>query len=249
MHAGQVIKDMEGINIETTSYCNRKCRYCPNYTIGRKNKLMEENLFYKIIDDLKKHDFQGSIEPTGYGEPLTDPRLLNFIKYIRKNLSLSTIGIATNGDFLTKENFLIFTYMGVNYFGVSNHVENPTNTAAETFRFVQKNYPFLSKNIYFNNIRLLINNKCFHNRCGLVDIATKQYERCPYAPIRQMNIDVNGNVLFCCHDYLAKHTFGNVSNEDLYEIWNNKKYVQFRNAINNGNLPYKMCKICTGKAK
>jgi len=249
MKSNKIFKDMKRIIIEITSYCNRKCKYCPNYTIGRKNKLMKEKLFYKIINNLKKYNFEGVISPTGYGEPLTDPRLEKFVKYIKKNLPSSLITISTNGDFLTIKKYLTLKQNGVDYFLISNHVENPTNTASETIKFIKKNYPSLLK-VYVKDVKLMIDKRLFHNRGGLVkNIKTKKYSRCPYNATDQMNINVDGDVLFCCHDYLAKHKFGNVFNEDLYKIWNSKKYIRFRNLIENGKLPYKMCKICTGNFK
>ena len=103
--------------------------------------------------------------------------------------------------------------------------------------------------MYVKDVGKLIKNRDFHNRCGLVALEITKRDKCLYSPIKQMNIDVDGNVLFCCHDYLAKHVFGNVCNKDLYKIWNSKKYIKFRESIDNGRLPYKMCKICTGKEK
>jgi len=238
-------KNVKKIIIETTSYCNRKCKYCPNYTVGRKSKLMKKTLFYKIISNLKKYNFEGIISPLGYGEPLTDPRLEGFVKYIKKKLPLSKIIIGTNGDFLTVKKYLNLKKKGVDCFFISNHVENPTSTAFKTINIIRKDHPSLL-NAYFQDVKISINDKLFHNRGGLVNIKTKKYKKCPYTPIDQININVDGEVLFCCHDYLAKHTFGNVSNEDLYNIWNSKKYVNFRRLIEDGKFPYKMCKICTG---
>ena len=55
----------DGISIETTTYCNRRCSYCPNSTFDRgekKNeKLMEVWLFKKIIDELRDIKYKSII--------------------------------------------------------------------------------------------------------------------------------------------------------------------------------------------
>lgn len=37
--------ELTAVEIETISICNRKCHYCPNYTVGRLEKIMDENFF------------------------------------------------------------------------------------------------------------------------------------------------------------------------------------------------------------
>jgi hypothetical protein len=73
------------LDIETTTYCNRRCSYCPNSVFERslrKNEhLMAPALFRKIVDELADISFKGSLSPHLYGEPLTDSRLISFMDY------------------------------------------------------------------------------------------------------------------------------------------------------------------------
>ena len=56
------------ITIETTTYCNRRCSYCPNSVFERSSKkntqLMNPALFRKIIDDLAEVGFKGQLDRT-----------------------------------------------------------------------------------------------------------------------------------------------------------------------------------------
>lgn len=86
--------------LEINSSCNRKCRYCPNYNHTREPGFLEEQLSYKIIDELKDIEFDGKITFNLFNEPLLDKRLPVFIKDIRKNLPHVYIYLNTNGDLL-----------------------------------------------------------------------------------------------------------------------------------------------------
>ena len=78
------------IEFESTSYCNRKCSYCPNVDYERfgadTDYLMPEIVFKTLIQQLEDMQFKGQIAPHLYGEPLTDPRMLEWINYMRKHL-------------------------------------------------------------------------------------------------------------------------------------------------------------------
>jgi len=94
----------EFIELETSTFCNRRCPWCPNsiYKRGSKQKHINKKLFLKIIKDLKNIDYKGSLALHNYNEPLLDRYLYDWIKIIRKELPKVKIIIFTNGDFLTK---------------------------------------------------------------------------------------------------------------------------------------------------
>lgn len=60
-----------------------------------------------------------------------------------------------------------------------------------------------------------------------------------------MTILYNGDVSICCRDYNGELIVGNIQNNSLEEIWNNKKYSGYRKMHASGNvqnMPY--CKDC-----
>lgn len=93
------------ISIETMVKCNAKCSFCPYPISPRKGEMIEDELFYKIIDEL-------SVIPTDHpchlvlariNEPLLDKRLQVFSAYARKKLPGATMGFWSNGTTLTKD--------------------------------------------------------------------------------------------------------------------------------------------------
>ena len=120
------MKDMfNDINIETTTYCNRRCLYCPNSVFERslkKNeKLMSENVFKKIIDELAEINFKGRISPHFYGEPLLDKRLVDLMKYTHEKLPKAKLEIYTNGDLLKIDIFDKLYKVGVRHYVITLH--------------------------------------------------------------------------------------------------------------------------------
>src|SRR3989344_6373293 len=95
----------EYVEIETSTYCNRTCSWCPNSTFqrSRAQNLMPENLFDKIVNDLKGVNYSGQIALHNYNEPLMDPHLFSHIARVKQKLPGAKILILTNGDLLDVE--------------------------------------------------------------------------------------------------------------------------------------------------
>lgn len=55
----------------------------------------------------------------------------------------------------------------------------------------------------------------------------------------------DGQVIPCCFDKDASHSFGNVSNESFKDIWFSRQYQNFRNALLTSRSKIEICKNCT----
>ena len=52
--------DFTAIEIEINTSCNQRCSYCPNGQYGSlPPQEMEEEVFSRLIAELKEHDFRG----------------------------------------------------------------------------------------------------------------------------------------------------------------------------------------------
>lgn len=65
----------------------------------------------------------------------------------------------------------------------------------------------------------------------------------------EMTINVDGSVVPCCRDSNNKYVFGNIFKEDFQEIWNNKKYQDFRKKIIKNKKQIPICRFCSGTKK
>ena len=87
------------INLETINRCNSTCEFCTANKNAEKRpyKRMEEDLYYKIIDQLAEWDYRGHLTLYGNNEPWLDTRIVAFHKYAREKLPNAFIFMSTNG--------------------------------------------------------------------------------------------------------------------------------------------------------
>lgn len=59
----------------------------------------------------------------------------------------------------------------------------------------------------------------------------------------------DGKVVPCCFDKDAKHVLGSLENRNFNEIWNDKQYIAFRQAVLTGRNQIDICQNCSEGAK
>ena len=93
------------VEIEVSSYCNRKCWFCPNATHDRMsdNKLMPPDMYSSILRQLTSIGYDGVITYSRYNEPLADKMILERIAQARRMLPDAQLHTNTNGDYLDLE--------------------------------------------------------------------------------------------------------------------------------------------------
>ncbi|MCX6759124.1 MAG: SPASM domain-containing protein [Candidatus Nealsonbacteria bacterium] len=223
------------VEIETCSICNRKCPFCPVAYDNSQKVIMSDEIFNKIITELKELNFKGEIAFAGYGEPLLDKRLEEFVKRIKKELG-SSVEIVTNGDFLTYERFKQLISAGADTFRLSQHDKEPSEQIKEFFSNVQKNE---LKYIIFQTATE--GSITFTNRGGSVKMKTLHPFYC--APMHLI-IRADGSVPLCCNDYYEEVKLGNVTKQRIIDIWNKPFYREIRNEIKRGIFNLEICKKC-----
>ena len=61
--------------------------------------------------------------------------------------------------------------------------------------------------------------------------------------VNTISIRWNGDVVPCCYDLINMMVMGNMSQDNIEQIWNNEKYIKFRKDIDEFNPP-DLCKNC-----
>jgi len=236
------IDTFNDLNIETITTCNRRCSYCPNSiferSLPKNEKLMDEDIFKKVIDELSEMRYNGRISPHFYGEPLLDKRMIYLIRYIRDKLPESKIRLITNGDFLTIELFKELSKSGVNEFYITQHGKTISQNMSLLFTYLKDNHSDKAKVEYKKLERL-------SNRGGIIKTKNKQLPYC-LCPINPLVIDYEGNVILCCNDYRSSIKFGNVRQESLKDIWKKENYQKIRKQLKKRIFKLPICKKCAG---
>ena len=92
------------INIETSTYCNRKCTYCPNSIYDRTTQHhIPDEAWGRVVSDLVEIDYGSTVSLNLYNEPLADGSLMDRIRVLRDRLPRSFIKFNSNGDYLDNE--------------------------------------------------------------------------------------------------------------------------------------------------
>lgn len=232
------------IAIETTTHCNRACLYCPNSIFDRgqkKNeKLMKEELFRKIIDDLAEMGYRGGIYPYFYGEPLLDNRLVDFMGYAHKRLPQARLAVNTNGDFLTSQILDKLYFAGVRSFWITLHgnIQEGEKRVKELIRHVKAT----GKKITIL-CQIMNGNTALSTRIGLVKV--KNIRKDDFYCLAPVCINYKGDLLLCCHDYLGfSNLFGNVEKEKIMEIWKKNNFKLVREKLSRQEYILDICRKC-----
>lgn len=238
----------DSIAIETTTYCNLRCEFCPNSKYDRgllKNrKLMDTNLFKKIINDLAKIKYRGWVLMHFYGEPLSDERLPDLVEYIKKKLPKAKIQINTNGFLLNIPLYKKLIERGVDRFFITQYGKTMPPAIKEIFEYLKDKSKREKKIVY----RTLGKDLGLSNRGGEIKVENVvDYERpiCIY-PNTSIHVDFQGNIVLCCNDYHSSVKLGNLKNESLLEIWNKPNYKNLRRDLRRKIFHLPICRKCVG---
>jgi len=95
-------RHVELIELETTSYCNRTCSFCPNSFIDRRSEklLMPDAAWRAIVSGLRAVDYSHTIVWSRYSEPLSERGIVDRIREVREAAPRARISVNSNGDYL-----------------------------------------------------------------------------------------------------------------------------------------------------
>lgn len=63
-------------------------------------------------------------------------------------------------------------------------------------------------------------------------------------PWQGLVINSDGGVVPCCSDYFSNQKLGNISEEDVSQIWNNARYIEFRRQVKHDINSVGICRDC-----
>lgn len=246
----ETIPMFQQVMLETINRCNGTCAFCPANIKDEKRtfKKMQDPLIDKIIEELKKLEFQGNIYLNVNNEPFMDTRLLAIAKKIKYTLPRVKVYLITNGTLLTKEKLTeaasCIDNMIINNYSTSYRL-NPNIKAI--YKFVKER----ANSDIFKGIDITINRRYIKEvlatRAGSAPNKSKKdislETPCIY-PFTDLTIFPDGNIGLCCNDCYEVTSYGNVNKEGLYQIWIGKKFIDFRKHMMMGRTHCDFCREC-----
>ncbi|MFJ4851705.1 MULTISPECIES: SPASM domain-containing protein [unclassified Streptomyces] len=228
------------VEVETTTYCNRRCDYCPNSIFDRglrANEVrMSDELFHKIVSDLGRNNFCNQFSPHNYGEPLADPRMPALLKLSRSEMPLARIALYTNGDFLTLDLFHELSE-SVDAFIVTQHGDRMPRGVKDIMKRYDNSPP---KFRYKTSQQIKANAS---NRAGLIPLEVKARKSCGVV-MNELHINAHGQLILCCEDYLAQKVFGNMKEMTIEEAWTLPERMEVHRANVRGEFSLPGCRTC-----
>ncbi|MBP9995742.1 MAG: radical SAM protein [Lachnospiraceae bacterium] len=236
------------VNLETINRCNSNCAFCTanKYAEKRPYMRMEEELFYKIIDDLADWGFKGHLTLYGNNEPWLDTRIVEFHKYCREKLPDTFIFMSTNGLLLDIDKVKqIVPY--VDQLIINNYCEDMKlhDNVKQIYEYV-KAHPE-----EFGDVEILIQMRyvkaVLTNRAGSapnkVETVKIVKETC-LMPYTDIFIFPDGRMGICCCDNFEATTFADLKTTKIKDAWNSEEYQKVRKLLKGGRQNYQFCKHC-----
>lgn len=241
------------IQIETCSFCNEKCAFCPanvNDDIRGKN-FMSEEIYDKILADLKTVNFTGMISLFNNNEPMIDKRLESFIKLAKTELPKATVEIISNGSLINVKRFNDMFEAGLDSLVIDNYYKDekrPTLTRSMQ-KLIEdiKTSPW--KDRVYVPVYMRYQQEVLTNRAGNAPNKKEQEKKqsirrfCPY-PFMQFNVNYEGKVNLCCNDVYYQGVVGDITKNSIKEIWEAKLYQDIRKKILDKDRDHGICAGC-----
>ena len=251
------------VEIGISSFCNRKCWFCPNSIIDRNscNIELKEDLFLKLLNELREVNYSNSIFLHRYNEPLYNKELLiKRIKQVREYLPQSYITIFTNGDYLTLDYLELLENIGVNAMFISYYyngndknipfdIENIIKPGMQKLlKKLNLNYSvetntkdYYSVKIDYKNMDITYRATNFENtgidRGGVIKNVNiiSRVSKC-FFPNLQIVVDYDANYTLCCdiRSDIAGHRnyiLGNIETHSVFDIFMGEKAINFRKEL------------------
>ncbi len=243
-------KLFEHIKIQTNNACTRKCSYCyfGNIKGTYHNHILPKEIFKKLIDELSSIDYDGRIGLFEINEPLTDPRIFDFVTYVSRKIPKAWNMLISNGDLLNEKRLEKLNLAKLDQLCVSVYDQK----TLDKLKKIKTSRPDLFKIVEVMNF---IEGTFIDNRGGNIDYKdaqdTKEYIHCPCERVHKLlYVRPNGNVVSCFSDFYEVNIMGNVYQESLQEIWFGKTFSEFRKNLDKGNrLVSTLCTDCNYSGK
>ncbi|NIM19015.1 MAG: radical SAM protein [Candidatus Latescibacteria bacterium] len=249
------------IQIETNVACNAECPFCPQNELVRRPKTMRNDVWKKIVDETRGLGI--TYRPFLVNEPLTDRRLGEIMRYIRRD-DTAKIELNTNGELLDREFALEILDAGIDVmrFSIDGYSEETFSRARIGLDFrktIDRTLDFVRlarernganrievRMIETEETRPEIDDfKKFWKKAGAEPVITTLYHW-PWEPgvrsvqlpcikvLKEMFFLVNGKATLCCWDTHERAIIGDVTREHTLDIWTGAINRRFRSLLAEG---------------
>ena len=237
------------IELSLIDVCNRSCSFCPKSdesVAPNTYQKMTLKLIDKLVNDLKKINFEGAFCLCGYGEPMLHK---NYIEITNKLGELGGVELITNGDLVNEKSLIqIFqskaTRLLISLYDGPEQVEKFKKLIKQLN--IPESFVILRDRWYSDKVDYGVK---LTNRVGTISVGnqpnTENYskKKCYYTAY-QMLIDWNGDVFLCPQDWQRRQTMGNIMQDEIFNIWKGPILSKYRRKLLSGDRSLNPCNQC-----
>ena len=263
--------NVDNINLELSTYCNRSCNYCPVSVYKRNYQdFFNDSLLEVILTDLSSIYYDRSISLNLYNEPLANKTFfIEKIALIKKYLPKTILQTSSNGDYVkNKEFFYELEKNGLNKLKITLHP--PKNKVWEYEMMKSYLERYLKRfNIYSNENfpddlrcyikigKLFVTIQCpdwennGNNRGETVSVKKKVINRVKpcVKPFREFTIFEDGSVTQCCEAFYDKtykeNSIGKINKKNsIFNLYSSKVLSQIRLELFGWSAKSGICSSC-----
>jgi MoaA/NifB/PqqE/SkfB family radical SAM enzyme len=262
----------EIVQIESTNICNAKCVFCPRDEMSRRQGVMDDGLYRKIVDDCAALGI-GHVRLHNYGEPFVDRRLTEKIAYAKRK-GIAEVGVISNGSLIDEDvargaieagldaiNISVDasgrevferTRVGLSYDKVIANIERLVRIRAELGRthpklilsFVRQNNSDEERAFieHWRRIADKIHITDIHNWAGTLNRQSEVRFPC-YRQWLTFTVLWDGRVSLCCADFDGRVILGDLRTSGIREVWESEAYRLVRREHLESGGPA-ICRAC-----
>ena len=237
------------IELSLIDVCNRACSFCPKSDESiapNTHQRMTMTLIDKLVEDLKKINYEGAFCLCGYGEPMLHKE---FYEIVNKLGVVGGVEIITNGDLVNKKTLVKLFESKATKLIISLY-DGPEQVVKFKALIEELNIPkdfvILRDRWYSDKADYGVK---LTNRVGTVSVGNqpnvKDYSKtkCFYTAY-QMLIDWNGDVFLCPQDWQRRQAMGNMMQSNIFDIWSGPILSKYRRKLLSGNRSLNPCNQC-----
>jgi MoaA/NifB/PqqE/SkfB family radical SAM enzyme len=258
---------IEHVQVQTISWCNRSCSFCPSQKYERKLEIMSFETYQRVLNELALLGFSGRFSPYLQGEPLLDKRLPQLVAMASKTLPGARILIQTNGDFLSVDSGLALFEAGLHKLIINCYDDQAGRISQihEIVREMARENPDLKyiRGDFYHMIRFERKSQISREICiedktswktdsqdnwagnvpDIVPLKQPLKKSC-VRPFSQLYVHYNGNVILCCCDWKGDVVFGNINEASLIDVFSGEIASRYRENLLRKNRRMKLCELC-----
>lgn len=262
----------EILQIESTNICNARCVFCPRDQMHRRQGVMDEALFRKVVDDCAALGIC-HVRLHNYGEPFVDRHLTDKVAYAKQK-GIAEVGVISNGSLIDEQvargvieagldaiNISVDasgrevferTRVGLEYDKVIANIERLVRIRAELGRthpklilsFVRQDNSDEERAFidHWRTIADKIHITDLHNWAGTLNRDSDVRYPC-YRQWLTFTVLWDGRVSLCCADFDGRVILGDMRTSNIRDIWESEAYRQVRREHLESGGP-EICRAC-----